>query len=44
MGIHILPSIVILIGTAVIVVAIFKYLKLSPVLGYFLSQLKLEAQ
>ena len=37
MGIHILPSIIILIGTAVIVVAIFKYLKLSPVLGYLVA-------
>jgi CPA2 family monovalent cation:H+ antiporter-2 len=37
MGIHILPSIVILIGTAVIVVAVFKYLKLSPVLGYLVA-------
>jgi CPA2 family monovalent cation:H+ antiporter-2 len=37
MGIAILPSIVILIGTAVIVVAIFKYLKLSPVLGYLVA-------
>jgi CPA2 family monovalent cation:H+ antiporter-2 len=34
---HILPSIVILIGTAVIVVAVFKYLKLSPVLGYLVA-------
>ncbi len=34
---HILPSIVVLIGTAVIVVAIFKYLKLSPVLGYLVA-------